>query len=75
VIPEGMVVPPGSVVMGVPGRIIRPVDAGLTQRIAETWTHYVAQARAHRAGRYPLMPPSTPAVPSAAGSGSGYRPS
>jgi carbonic anhydrase/acetyltransferase-like protein (isoleucine patch superfamily) len=55
VIPEGMVVPSGSVVMGVPGRIIRPVDASLTQRIADTWAHYVGQARAHRQGRYPLV--------------------
>jgi carbonic anhydrase/acetyltransferase-like protein (isoleucine patch superfamily) len=62
VIPEGMVVPAGSVVMGVPGRIIRPVDAGLTRRIAETWEHYVAQARAHRSGRYPLLSSSVPAA-------------
>jgi carbonic anhydrase/acetyltransferase-like protein (isoleucine patch superfamily) len=55
VIPEGMKVPPGSLVMGVPGRIVRTVDASLAQRITETWTHYVAQARAHRAGRYPLL--------------------
>jgi carbonic anhydrase/acetyltransferase-like protein (isoleucine patch superfamily) len=55
VIPEGMQVPPGSLVMGVPGRIVRTVDARLSQRIAETWSHYVEQARAHRAGRYPLV--------------------
>ena len=53
VIPEGMQVPPRSVVMGVPGRIVRPVDDALTQRIAATWAHYVEQARAHRAGRFP----------------------
>jgi carbonic anhydrase/acetyltransferase-like protein (isoleucine patch superfamily) len=52
VIPEGMEVPPGSLVMGVPGRIVRKVDAELTQRIAETWQHYVAQAKKHRAGSY-----------------------
>jgi carbonic anhydrase/acetyltransferase-like protein (isoleucine patch superfamily) len=55
VIPEGMVVPPRSLVMGVPGRIVRQVDAELTQRIAATWAHYVEMARAHRAGRYPLV--------------------
>ena len=54
VIPEGMVVPPRSLVMGVPGRIVRPVDAELTQRIAATWGHYVEMARTHREGRYPL---------------------
>ena len=55
VIPEGMQVPPRSLVMGVPGRIVRTVDTALTQRIAETWSHYVDQARAHRAGRYPVL--------------------
>ena len=55
VIPEGMQVPPGSLVMGVPGRIVRSVDAGLSERIVETWKHYVEQARAHRAGRYPIF--------------------
>ena len=54
VIPEGMQVPPRSLVMGVPGRIVRPVDAALAARIAETWAHYVDQARAHRAGQYPV---------------------
>jgi carbonic anhydrase/acetyltransferase-like protein (isoleucine patch superfamily) len=54
VIPEGMQVPPRSVVMGVPGRIVRTVDANLTQRIAETWSHYVESAREHREGRYPV---------------------
>lgn len=55
VIPEGMQVPPGSLVMGVPGRIVRSVDADLSERIVETWKHYVEQARAHRAGRYPIF--------------------
>jgi carbonic anhydrase/acetyltransferase-like protein (isoleucine patch superfamily) len=54
VIPEGMQVPPKSLVMGVPGRIVRTVDAALTDRIADTWAHYVTQARAHRAGKYPV---------------------
>ncbi len=55
VLPERMQVPPGSLVMGVPARVVRPVDERLTRRIAETWSHYVGQARAHRAGRYPLQ--------------------
>jgi carbonic anhydrase/acetyltransferase-like protein (isoleucine patch superfamily) len=54
VIPEGMVVPSGSLVMGVPGRIVRPVDGALRERITSTWAHYVELAREHRAGRYPL---------------------
>jgi carbonic anhydrase/acetyltransferase-like protein (isoleucine patch superfamily) len=55
VVPEGMQVPPRSLVMGVPGRIVRPVDAELARRVAATWSHYVEEARAHRAGRYPLV--------------------
>ena len=55
VIPEGMEVPARSLVMGVPGRIVRTVDAALAQRIAATWSHYVEQARAHKAGRFPMV--------------------
>jgi carbonic anhydrase/acetyltransferase-like protein (isoleucine patch superfamily) len=55
VVPEGMRVPPGSLVMGVPGRIVRQVDEALAERVAETWRHYVEEAKAHKAGRYPLV--------------------
>ncbi len=55
VLPEGMRVPPGSVVLGLPGKVVRSIDAALTQRIAETWRHYVEQAKRHRAGAYPLV--------------------
>jgi carbonic anhydrase/acetyltransferase-like protein (isoleucine patch superfamily) len=58
VIPEDMQVPPRSLVMGVPGRIVRNVDATLAERITETWSHYVRSAREHREGRYPLLKPS-----------------
>jgi carbonic anhydrase/acetyltransferase-like protein (isoleucine patch superfamily) len=58
VLPEGMQVPPRSLVMGVPGRVVRPVDERLASRIGETWAHYVEQAHAHRAGRFPLVRPS-----------------
>ncbi|MGH7659034.1 MAG: gamma carbonic anhydrase family protein [Gemmatimonadales bacterium] len=54
VLPEGMKVPPGSLVIGVPGRVVRRVDQELAARIKGTWEHYVLQARAHREGRYPL---------------------
>ena len=54
-VPEGTVVPPGSLVMGVPARVVRPVDARLKQRIRETWEHYVAEAQRHRAGTYPAV--------------------
>jgi carbonic anhydrase/acetyltransferase-like protein (isoleucine patch superfamily) len=55
VIPEGVSIPPGSLVMGVPGRVVRAVDEALRERIRSTWRHYVEMARAHRAGRYPRI--------------------
>jgi carbonic anhydrase/acetyltransferase-like protein (isoleucine patch superfamily) len=58
VIPERMHIPPRSLVIGVPGRIVRTVDATLSSRVTATWTHYVELAREHRAGRFPLAPTS-----------------
>ena len=57
VLPEGMEVPPKSVVMGVPARIVRPVDQRLAERITETWAHYVKQASVHHSGAFPLLQP------------------
>jgi hypothetical protein len=31
------------------------VERALADRIAGTWQHYVEQARAHRAGTFPLV--------------------
>jgi carbonic anhydrase/acetyltransferase-like protein (isoleucine patch superfamily) len=62
VIPESVVIPPGSLVMGVPGRVVRPVDEQLQQRIRSTWARYVEMARGHRSGRYHLTGPATPSV-------------
>lgn len=53
VVPEGTQVPPGSLVLGVPGKVVRPVDDALRARIAGTWRHYVEQARRHRARAFP----------------------
>jgi carbonic anhydrase/acetyltransferase-like protein (isoleucine patch superfamily) len=55
VLPEGMQVPPGSLVMGLPAKIVRRVDPDLTRRIEQTWKHYVEQARRHRAGEFPAV--------------------
>lgn len=52
-LPEGMEVPPGSLVMGLPAKVVRRVDAGLSQRIEQTWRHYVEQAKRHRSGQFP----------------------
>lgn len=54
-LPEGLVVPPGSLVMGLPAKVVRPVDTDLRQRIEQTWRHYVAEARRHRAGEFPAV--------------------
>jgi carbonic anhydrase/acetyltransferase-like protein (isoleucine patch superfamily) len=54
VVPEGIVIPAGSLVMGVPARVVRPVDDALRERIRHTWEHYVAEAERHRAGRFPM---------------------
>lgn len=55
VVPEGMRVPPGSLVMGVPARVTRKVDDTLRERIRSTWEHYVAEAERHRRGAFPLQ--------------------
>jgi carbonic anhydrase/acetyltransferase-like protein (isoleucine patch superfamily) len=52
VLPEGMEVPPGSLVLGVPARVVRSVDENLRRRIDTTWRHYVELAREHRDGNY-----------------------
>lgn len=58
VLPEGLIVPPRSLVVGVPGRVTRPVDEALQARIRATWEHYVGYAERHRAGVFPLAPTS-----------------
>ncbi|MBI3981580.1 MAG: gamma carbonic anhydrase family protein [Gemmatimonadetes bacterium] len=52
-LPEDMEVPPGSLVMGMPGKVVRPVDGELAARIESTWRHYVELARQHSNGAYP----------------------
>jgi len=54
-VPEGMVIPAGSLVMGVPARVVRPVDAALSARIRATWMHYLEHSRRHRAGEFPVI--------------------
>src|SRR5262245_9804384 len=51
---EGMQVPSKSLVLGVPGRVVREVDEVMRQRIEHAWRHYVAAAKRHAAGDYPL---------------------
>lgn len=55
VVKEGFLVPPGSLVVGLPARVVRPVNPALRERIAQTWQHYVQQAARHRAGDFPAV--------------------
>ena len=45
VVREDMVVPPGSLVLGVPGRVVRPVDAELRERIIRGARTYVQRGK------------------------------
>lgn len=56
VLTEGTQVPPGSLVLGVPGKVVRQVDEAMKGRIDHAWRHYVAEARRHRAGEFPVTP-------------------
>jgi carbonic anhydrase/acetyltransferase-like protein (isoleucine patch superfamily) len=49
---EGMRVPPGSLVVGVPGRIVRRVDDELRERILRTVSDYKTVKEGHRSGRW-----------------------
>lgn len=44
-IPEGMRIEPGSLVVGVPGRVTGTVNAELAARVEATWAHYVDRTR------------------------------
>jgi carbonic anhydrase/acetyltransferase-like protein (isoleucine patch superfamily) len=58
VLTEEMIVPPGSLVLGLPAKVVRPVDLELAGRIEHSWRHYVEQARRHRSGAFPIAPTS-----------------
>lgn len=48
---ENSEVPPGSLVVGVPGRVIRQVSPEETERVQENWRLYVEYAKVYRSGR------------------------
>src|SRR5688500_7574808 len=50
---EGMRIPPGSLVLGVPGRVVRQTTAAERERIAHTVAAYVALQDRHRRGKFP----------------------
>lgn len=62
VVVEETEIPPGSLVLGVPGKVVRQVDEATRGRIEHAWRHYVNQARRHRAGEFPIVPTSSTSV-------------
>jgi carbonic anhydrase/acetyltransferase-like protein (isoleucine patch superfamily) len=53
---EGMVIPPNSLVLGVPGRVVRETTAEERVRIRRTVDAYIALQQQHRDGEYPQLP-------------------
>lgn len=51
VVTEGKVIPPRSLVLGVPGRIVRELDDEQIAQVREQAARYVAYAQAYRAQR------------------------
>jgi carbonic anhydrase/acetyltransferase-like protein (isoleucine patch superfamily) len=49
---EGMVIPPNSLVLGVPGRVVKETTPAMRDRIRATVAAYVALQEEHRAGKY-----------------------
>ena len=58
VCPEGMVVPPNSLVLGVPGRVVRQTTDAERERVAKTVQSYLALQQAHRNRVFPRHPQS-----------------
>lgn len=52
---EGMRIPPGSVVLGVPGRVVRATTPEMRERIMRTVRNYVELQDRHRRGEFPLL--------------------
>jgi carbonic anhydrase/acetyltransferase-like protein (isoleucine patch superfamily) len=50
---EGMVIPPNSLVLGVPGRVVRATDETLRERTAHAVAAYLDLAQRHRRGEFP----------------------
>lgn len=52
VLTEGFQVPTGSLVLGLPGKVVREIDEAMRGRIDHAWRHYVEQGRKHRSGEF-----------------------
>jgi carbonic anhydrase/acetyltransferase-like protein (isoleucine patch superfamily) len=52
VVSEGTVIPPDSLVLGVPGKVVKTLTAEARTRMAEGAKHYVELRERHRAGEF-----------------------
>jgi carbonic anhydrase/acetyltransferase-like protein (isoleucine patch superfamily) len=52
---EGMQIPPGSIVLGVPGRVVRQVTPEMAARIGKTVASYIELQDKHRRGLFPVL--------------------
>jgi carbonic anhydrase/acetyltransferase-like protein (isoleucine patch superfamily) len=48
-VPEGKVIPPNSLVMGVPGKVVRETNAIDAEMIQHGWKHYVETSQNYKA--------------------------
>jgi carbonic anhydrase/acetyltransferase-like protein (isoleucine patch superfamily) len=53
--PEGMQIPPGSLVVGLPGKVVRQVTEAEHVRIRKTVESYLQLQSRHRAGEFPPL--------------------
>ena len=54
---EGMVIPPRSLVLGVPGKVVRQTTDEEVERIRKTVQAYIELQEKHRRGEFPLRQP------------------
>jgi len=55
-VPRGLVIPPNSLVLGVPGRVARETTPEERERIRKTVESYIDLQERHRRGEYPQLP-------------------
>jgi len=52
---EGMRIPPGSLVVGLPAKVVRPVTVAERDRIRKTVASYLELQERHRRGEFPTL--------------------
>ena len=48
-VPEGKIIPPNSLVMGIPGKVVRETNAVDAEMIRHGWEHYVETSQQYKA--------------------------